>query len=45
LKSRATFQNLVDEEKALSSELSAYEDKFDAWIEEPSSKPDSDKPQ
>ena len=37
LKSRATYQKLVEEEQQLMAELSANSDKFDAWAAEPSS--------
>ena len=35
LKSRATYQKLVEEEQELMAELSALGDKFDAWAAEP----------
>lgn len=31
LKSKATYQNLVEEEQALAAEISALEDKFETW--------------
>ncbi len=36
LKSRATYQKLVEEEQELQAELSALGDKFEAWASEPS---------
>lgn len=35
LKSRATYQKLVEEEQQLMAELSANADKFEAWMNEP----------
>ena len=35
LKSRATYQKLVEEEQELMAELSGLSDKFDAWAAEP----------
>jgi hypothetical protein len=34
LKSKATYQNLVEEEKALLVELAAYEEKFESWVKD-----------
>ena len=34
LKSRQTYQTLVDSEQTMMAELSALEDKFDAWVSE-----------
>jgi len=36
LKSRATYQKLVEEEQDLMAELSTLGDKFEAWVAEPS---------
>ena len=36
LKSRATYQKLVEEEQELMAELSTLGDKFEAWASEPS---------
>ena len=44
LKSRATYQNLVEEEQELMAELSAAGDKFDAWAAEPPTESPSNKP-
>jgi len=35
LKSRQTYQSLADSEQTMMAELSALEDKFDAWTSEP----------
>lgn len=39
LKSRSTYQNLAAQEKDLMAEISALEDKFEAWALEDESKP------
>lgn len=44
LKSRATYQKLVEEEQQLMAELSAASDKFDAWAAEPSSEMNAKRP-